>query len=147
MVGGTLRAAARGLPRPAAATRWENKLTPCKVARTVEVKPHAAHRTAPPLTRITCPVRYAAAGETNQRAAAATSSGVPQRPSGVSRSTRSCHPPDAPAPHAVLIHPGARQLTRTSGASVRARLLVKAITAALVAPNSWPLSPSMPVSA
>src|SRR5262249_59511967 len=79
---------------------------------------HGCQRTAPPLMRTTCPVRYPAAGETSQRAAAATSSGVPQRPSGVSRRTRSCQGAEAPFPHAVLIHPGARQLTRTSGASV-----------------------------
>src|SRR5436309_3415938 len=87
-------------------------------------------RTAPPLTRITWPVMNRAAGDASQRAAAATSCGVPQRPKGVSRSTRCCHADDAPSPHAVLIHPGAKQFTRT-GASDKARLLLKAITAAL----------------
>src|SRR4051794_39894585 len=93
-------------------------------------------RTAPPLMRITWPVMNFAAGDASQRAAAATSCGVPQRPRGVSRKTRCCHFEEAPSPHAVLIHPGARQLTRTDGASESARLLVNAITAALLAPKS-----------
>ena len=83
----------------------------------------------PPLTRITWPVMKAAAGETSQRATAATSSGVPHRPKGVSRCTRSCQRSEALAPQAVRIQPGARQLTRTSGARVKARLLLNAMTA------------------
>ena len=55
--------------------------------------------------------------------------------------------PDAAVPQAVCIQPGARQLTRTSGAMVKAKLFVKAMTAALTVPNSWPLSPAIPVSA
>lgn len=52
-----------------------------------------------------------------------------------------------PIPQAVLIQPGATQLTRTFGASDLARLRVNAITAPFVAENSSPLSPSMPTSA
>src|SRR5947209_5656919 len=70
---------------------------------------------APPFPRPTWPVRYRAAGDASQRAAAATSSGRPQRRKGVSRRTRSCHASDAPAPQDVRIQPGARQWTRTSG--------------------------------
>ena len=61
--------------------------------------------------------------------------------------TRSCQGADADSPHAVLIQPGARALTRTSGARLRARLLVNARIAPFVAANSSPESPSMPVSA
>src|SRR5688572_18578287 len=68
-------------------------------------------RTAPPFTRIICPVMNDAAGDTSQRAAFATSSGVPQRSSGVSRRTRSCQLAEACSPQAVLIQPGARQFT------------------------------------
>ena len=89
----------------------------------------------------------AAAGEANQRAVDATSSGKPQRRNGVSSRTRSCQRSEAASPQAVRIQPGARQFTRTFGANVNARLRVKAITAALAAPKSWPLSPSIPVSA
>ena len=54
---------------------------------------------------------------------------------------------EACSPHAVLIQPGARQLTRTSGASERAKLRVNAATAPFTAPNISPLSPPMPCSA
>ena len=74
-----------------------------------------------------------------QRTVAATSCGRPQRNSGVSRSTRSCQRSDAASPQAVRIQPGATQLTRTCGARLSARLLLNAMTADLVAPNSWPL--------
>src|SRR5205823_418464 len=94
------------------------------------------YRTVPPFTRITCPVINAAAGDASQTATAATSSGVPQRPSGVSRRTPSCHTADAFSPHAVFTHPGAMQLTRTAGARLAARLRVNAMTAPLAAPNS-----------
>src|SRR5262249_2870881 len=92
--------------------------------------------TAPPLTRITCPVINEAAGDANQQAAAATSGGVPQRPNGVSLTTRSCQVFDAESPHIVLIQPRAMQLTRTSGAIDFAKLLVNAITALLLTAKS-----------
>ena len=93
------------------------------------------------------PVRNSAAGLTRKQATRATSSGVPQRARGVSRRTRSCQASEAVSPHEVLIQPGARALTRTSGARLSARLRVKARTAPLVAAKSSPESPSMPVSA
>ena len=80
----------------------------------------AGYRTAPPLTRTVCPVMKPAAGDASQQAAAATSSGNPHTPSGVSRRTRSCHASDAVSPQAVRTHPGAMQFTRTSGARLSA---------------------------
>ena len=53
---------------------------------------HFPYRTAPPLTRTTCPVMKAAAGDASHTAAAATSSGVPQRPNGVSRLVEMVYP-------------------------------------------------------
>src|SRR6478672_6854733 len=82
----------------------------------------------PPLTFTICPVMNSAAGEERKRAARATSSGVPQRPARDSRLARSCQCWEAFSPQAVLIQPGARQLTRTPGASDCARLFVKLIT-------------------
>ena len=63
-----------------------------------------------------CPVMKSAAGETRNRAARATSSGVPHRLRRHSRAARLCQYSEARAPQAVLIQPGARQFTRTSGA-------------------------------
>ena len=51
---------------------------------------------------------------------------------------------EADSPQAVLIQPGARALTRTVGARLRARLRVNAMMAPLVAAKSSPESPSMP---
>ena len=70
-----------------------------------------------------CPVMNLAAGETRNRATCATSSGVPQRRKSDSWQARRCQYSDASSPQAVRIQPGARQLTRTWGASDRARLL------------------------
>ena len=90
----------------------------------------ASHaRRKPPLTGMTWPVTKAASSDANHATAAATSSGVPHLPSTLSRTARRCQASLAPAPHAVRIQPGATQLTRTCGASVRARLRVNAITA------------------
>src|SRR5436190_1897192 len=95
----------------------------------------------PPLTGRICPVMNEAAGDTRNRTAWATSSGIPQRASSDSWRARSCQVCEACDPQAVLIQPGATQLTRTWGASDRARLLENAIMAPLVAANSSPLSP------
>src|SRR5690606_1447079 len=99
--------------------------------------------TAPPFARTVCPVMKAAAGERRKRASRATSSGVPQRPRGVSRIARASHSGGALSPHAVRIQPGARQFTRTVGARLRARLREKHAMPPFVAAKSSPLSPSM----
>src|SRR5919199_5768641 len=80
--------------------------------------------TVPPLTLMACPVMKAAAGEASQTAAAATSPGVPQRFIGVDSAPSRFNSSSAPSPNAVSIQPGARTLTRTVGASARARLLL-----------------------
>src|SRR5580704_18154899 len=85
-------------------------------------------------------------GEAKNRTTAATSSGVPQRANSDSFFARTCQYDEAPSAHLVLIHPGATQLTRTSGANDRARLLENAITAPFMAANNSPLSPPMPSS-
>src|SRR5437016_5337490 len=84
---------------------------------------------SPPLTGKVQPVMNEAASEARNRAAAATSSGLPHRASSDSRCARSCQACEALLPQLVLIQPGAIQLTRTSGASDLARLLEYAITA------------------
>ena len=70
----------------------------------------------------------AAAGETRNATAAATSSGVPHRPSGVAAITVSWVRTSAPASHLVWIQPGATTLTRTRGANSRARQRLMAAT-------------------
>src|SRR5205814_10386906 len=92
------------------------------------------HMTTPPPTMIVWPVMNAAAGEARNTAAPATSLGVPHRLSGVDSATvrRSCSL--APAPNEVSIQPGARMLTRTRGATDRARHLLKARMPPLAAP-------------
>src|SRR5919205_1744085 len=103
--------------------------------------------TVPPLTLIACPVMNAAAGEARYSAAAPTSAGVPQRFSGVESATERRNPSSAPAPNAVSIQPGQRTLTRTAGASARARLLLNDRTPPLTAANSCGSAPAMPVAA
>src|SRR3954453_12137247 len=105
----------------------------------------AHYITVPPLTLRACPVMNAAAGEARYTAAAATSAGVPQRFIGVDSATSRRRSSSACAPNAVSIHPGHRTLTRTAGASARARLLLNASTPPLTAANSWGFSPAMPV--
>src|SRR5215210_3834620 len=80
--------------------------------------------TTPPLTLIACPVMNAASGEARYRAAAATSSGLPQRRSGVDSTTERRNSASACCANAVSIQPGQRTLTRPRGASARARLLL-----------------------
>src|SRR5436190_12975924 len=101
----------------------------------------------PPLIGIICPVMKSAAGEAKNTAAWATSSGVPQRPLSDCRAACSCQYSEACSAHAVRIQPGARQFTRTSGASDCARLRVNAITAPFTVANISPLSPAMPCAA
>src|SRR3954471_6930433 len=84
----------------------------------------AHYITRPPLTLIVCPAMNAAAGDARYTAAAATSAGVPQRPSGVDSATERRNSASACSPNAVSIQPGHRTLTRTDGASARARLLL-----------------------
>src|SRR3954447_5702408 len=84
----------------------------------------AHYITRPPLTLMACPVMNAAAGEARYAAAAATSAGVPQRRSGVDSATERRSSASACCPNAVSIQPGHRTLTRTDGASARARLLL-----------------------
>ena len=55
----------------------------------------AHYITRPPLMLIACPVMNAAAGEARYSAAAATSAGVPQRPSGVDSATERRNPASA----------------------------------------------------
>src|SRR3954465_2442279 len=100
--------------------------------------------TVPPLTLMACPVMKAAAGEASQTAAAATSAGVPQRFIGVDSATSRLNASSAPSPNAVSIQPGERMLTRTVGASARARLLLKLSTPPLTALKSSGFSPFMP---
>ena len=105
-------------------------------------------RTAPPSMRKTWPV-------TNPRTPAKPASGrprphLPASPSGPAASPGEpvlASARDAWSPQAVRIHPGARQLTRTCGARLSARLRQNAITAPLAVANSSPLSPAIPVSA
>src|SRR5262249_17450898 len=94
------------------------------------------YRTLPPLILMTCPVINSAAGDTSQRATLATSSGLPQPRSRDPATARFCQASEAFSPQAVLIQPGAKQFTRTSGARLLARLLVKAMTAPLAAAKS-----------
>src|SRR5258706_5663753 len=86
------------------------------------------HITTPPPTRIVCPVRNVAAGDARNTAAPATSSGTPQRLSGVDSTTVRRHPSLAPAPKVVSIKPGAMTFTRTRGATERASDLLNAST-------------------
>src|SRR4051794_15310694 len=100
--------------------------------------------TTPPLTLMGCPVMKDAAGEARYTAAAATSAGVPQRCSGVESATERRKSSSACSPNAVSIHPGQRTLTRTDGASARARLLLNDSTPPLTALKSSGLSPAIP---
>src|SRR3954453_13205677 len=100
--------------------------------------------TVPPLTLMACPVMKAAAGDASQTAAAATSAGVPQRFIGVDSATSRLKSSSAPSPNAVSIQPGQRTLTRTAGASARARLLLKLSTPPLTALKSSGFSPFIP---
>src|SRR3954467_14685456 len=101
--------------------------------------------TVPPLTLMACPVMKAAAGEASQAAAAATSAGVPQRFIGVDSATSRLKSSSAPSPKAVSIQPGHRTLTRTCGATARARLLLNDSTPPLTALKSSGFSPFMPL--
>src|SRR6185295_121480 len=101
--------------------------------------------TTPPLTLMACPVMKAAAGEARYTAAPATSAGVPQRRSGVDSATSRRKASSACSPNAVSIQPGHRTLTRTAGASARARLLLKDSTPPLTALKSSGFGPAMPL--
>src|SRR3954469_13992280 len=100
--------------------------------------------TTPPLILRACPVTKAAAGEARYTAAVATSAGAPQRPSGVASATDLRKSASACSPNAVSIQPGHSTLTRTDGASARARLLLKASTPPLTALKSSGFAPAMP---
>ena len=58
--------------------------------------------------------------------------------------TRFCQGSEAEAPHRVLIHPGAMQLTRTVGARDRARLFEKLMIPPFAAAKSWAESLAIP---
>src|SRR2546427_11457953 len=90
--------------------------------------------TTPPPTRIVSPVMNDASGDAKNTTAPATSSGVPQRLSGVASATDFCVTTSALSAHFVLIHPGATTLTRTLGASSRARHRLIARTPPFAAP-------------
>src|SRR5678815_727780 len=104
------------------------------------------YMTTPPPTSSVCPVMNAAAGEARNTAAPATSSGVPQRPSGVASDTSALRDELRSAANDVSIHPGASTLTRTRGPSDRASDLLNASTPPFTAANSCGLVPGMPVS-
>src|SRR5690606_32739366 len=105
------------------------------------------YMTTPPLTGSTMPVRNAAFGDARKSAACATSSGSPQRRSGAASAMRCRSPGSSSAANAVAIQPGARTLTRTSGATLRARLLLKLTIPPLAAANSCASGPAIPVRA
>src|SRR3954452_11677391 len=85
----------------------------------------------PPSTTIDWPVTYEAAGEARKAISAATSSGVPGRPTGVFAPARS----SSSVEDAVAIQPGATLLTvMPLGPSSSARARVSPSTPALAAP-------------
>src|SRR5215218_4126780 len=90
------------------------------------------------------PVTNAASGDASQSAAAATSSGRPQRASGVDSATERWKSRSTSRANLVSIQPGQSTLTRTRGARRRARLLLKASTPPLTALNSSGFSPAIP---
>src|SRR5579864_1634867 len=65
----------------------------------------------PPLTASTCPVIYDASSDARKHAAAATSSTVPSRPSGICRSSSPCAAAATARVMSVSIIPGAMTLT------------------------------------
>src|SRR5918995_1796465 len=104
----------------------------------------AHYITTPPLMLTAWPVTKDASGDASQSAAAATSSGRPQRPSGVDSATERRKSWSASRANAVSIQPGHSTLTRTRGARPRARLLLNASTPPFTALNSSGLSPAIP---
>src|SRR5690606_38080329 len=65
----------------------------------------------PPLTASTCPVIYDASSEARKQTAAAMSSGVPSRPSGMRSAQAACAPSARPRVMSVSIMPGATAFT------------------------------------
>src|ERR1700733_4707599 len=95
--------------------------------------------TSPPSTCSVCPVIYPAPGETRNAIAAATSSGIPTRPSGTLATWRRSRSGliAACAPGSLRMKPGATAFTVTpEGASSIARARTSASTAALAAADA-----------
>src|SRR5438552_14556045 len=86
------------------------------------------------------------AGDARKIAAAATSSGVPQRFIGADSTTARCALPSISPLNAVAIQPGASTLTRMRGATDRASDLLNASTPPFTAAYIWGLVPGIPVS-
>ena len=102
----------------------------------------------PPSTPSTCPVMNAAASETRNAAACATSCGVPSRPSGVSSASAAVVCALCSSIIRVSMTPGALQFTRTplgpsSYASARVRPMSAALLAEYAASHDAPTRPHM----
>src|SRR5690554_1683579 len=96
----------------------------------------------PPLIISNCPVMISEYLLANTKAPSATSSGIANRPIGISLTssarTAGSSSPKRAITSAVSVKPGSKQFTCTSGASSRAKHLVSEITPALAAQKLTP---------